>query len=143
MKKTFYDYVRKTDSCWYWEGFINKDGYGMYNNKRAHRLAYIEKHGEYPPNTVTDHLCRVRNCVNPDHLEAVSIAENVRRGNAAKITKQRWASITHCKNGHELTPDNLYLEVKDSYTRRHCKICKKSNRSRQYAREKQSRSNIN
>jgi hypothetical protein len=137
MKKTFYDYVNKTDSCWYWEGYINPDGYGVFKDKLAHRLAYLEMHGEYPTNTVTDHLCRVRHCVNPLHLEAVSRGENVRRGLSSMTTRLRHASKTHCPKGHELTPDNLYLEnSKDGWQRRHCKTCTKDRRTEQYLRNK-------
>jgi len=133
MKKTFYDYVNKTDGCWLWVGPLNKDGYGYWRDKLVHRITYLEYHGAYPPNTVTDHLCKVRHCVNPEHLEAVSIAENVRRGRASEATKLRHASVTHCPNGHEYTEDNTYRSVgKDGAPRRHCKACVKTRRKASY-----------
>ena len=137
MKRTFDSYIDKTNSCWLWTGTLNRDGYGIYQGKIAHRIAYIKANGEYPANTVTDHLCRVRNCVNPDHLEAVSIGENVRRGRVSAVVKQRHASVTHCRAGHEFTPDNLYLETgKDGYQRRHCKLCVKTRRRDAYWKNK-------
>jgi len=114
-------------------GTLNNYGYGMYKDKLAHRVAYIETNGEFPPGLVADHLCRVRHCVNPAHIEAVSIAENVRRGRVSQATKERHASVTHCPKGHEYTKDNMYLETsKDGYQRRHCKICVKARRKAQH-----------
>ena len=76
--------INKTDTCWFWTGFKNKAGYGLiYINRkltRAHRLSYEIYKGEIPKNLVLDHLCRVRHCVNPKHLEAVTSRENTLRG---------------------------------------------------------------
>ena len=87
--------VNKTDTCWLWTGYTNKKGYGEFNlshGKRlfAHRFAYQLLIGPIPKGLVIDHLCRTRNCVNPSHLESVSIVENVRRGNSSS-TKYRSA----------------------------------------------------
>ena len=131
--KHFDNYVNKTDSCWLWTGTINRDGYGVYRGKLAHRISYIQHVGLFPPGTVTDHLCRVRNCVNPLHLEAVSRGENVRRGLGRATTISRHANRTHCKRGHELTPDNLYLNTySDGFVRRTCKTCAKKRRYDSY-----------
>jgi len=60
-----------------------KDGYVQLNLARgnfyAHRLAYINAKGAIPQGYTIDHLCRVRNCINPEHLEAVTFTENIRR----------------------------------------------------------------
>lgn len=66
--------------CWLWTGSLNSDGYGRFNGKLAHRRTYLEVVGPIPDGLVLDHLCRVRNCVNPDHLEPVTQRENMRRG---------------------------------------------------------------
>jgi hypothetical protein len=77
--------------CWIWQGTVERDGYGRayINGKKelAHRAIYKQKHGTIPAGFVLDHLCRVRACVNPDHLEVVTIAENIRRGRNTKLTQ--------------------------------------------------------
>lgn len=85
----FMSFVRATESCWLWEGPTIHDGYGKFEigrNKhwRAHRFTYSVLVGPIPTGLALDHLCRVRNCVNPDHLEPVTNAENIRRGIAAR-----------------------------------------------------------
>ena len=73
-------------NCWIWRGHINKDGYGLLltrptgHSAQAHRLVYEILVGPIPPGLVIDHLCRTPACVNPQHLDPVSIGENVRRG---------------------------------------------------------------
>ncbi len=74
--------------CWVWNGRLNDDGYGVLDlswrrggpkSRSAHRLAYELFVGPIPDGLEIDHLCAVRRCVNPAHLEAVTHAENVRR----------------------------------------------------------------
>ena len=70
--------------CWLWTAYLYK-GYGRFNGGQgriveAHRFAYELAKGAIPSGLVLDHLCRVTSCVNPDHLEPVTIAENVDRG---------------------------------------------------------------
>jgi hypothetical protein len=78
--------------------------------------------------------------VNPDHLEAVSIGENIRRGHLSMLMKLKHATTTHCPQGHLYTRDNLYLDHnKDGYTRRKCKTCAKERRRLQYLREREAR----
>lgn len=104
----FWEKVEKTDSCWLWTAALSQDGYGLFRDGRsqsAHRWLYKQLVGEIPDGLQLDHLCRVRNCVNPAHLEPVTLAENARRGR-----------LTHCKRGHELTPENTYVQ-------RACKLC--------------------
>ena len=89
------------DNCWVWR--LSKcSKYGtvkMYNKQAyAHRVSYMIFKGEIPENYEIDHLCSNRRCMNPDHLEAVPRKENIKR-----ITQRR----THCKHGHEFTPDNI------------------------------------
>jgi len=80
--------------CWLWQRARSDDGYGWASlNDRtyqAHRLIYRLVVGEIPDGLVLDHLCRVRHCVNPEHLEPVTPGENIRR---SEITP---AGQTHC-----------------------------------------------
>lgn len=114
--------------CWLWLSSVNPGGYGEYlpgrtlgadgrrnPTVRAHRYAYEQVRGPIPPGLQLDHLCRVRSCVNPDHLEPVTNHENVLRGWA---TGER--TVTRCKRGHELSGENLYC----SPGRRHCRTCR-------------------
>lgn len=80
--------------CWVWRLDVNKaTGYGRISihckTHLAHRLYYERYRGPIPQGTHTDHLCRVKLCVNPDHLEVVTPAENIRRGAAAKLTMEK------------------------------------------------------
>ncbi len=75
----FWAKVEFTDTCWLWTGALDKGGYGFFQNKRAHRMSYEWAKGPIPAGLQLDHLCFVRNCVYPDHLEPVTAKENTRR----------------------------------------------------------------
>jgi hypothetical protein len=92
--------------CWLWVGGFDCDGYGKFGTEGAHRVAYRIAKGEFPPGFVTDHLCRVIACVNPDHLEAVTQRVNILRGRGISAVNAR---KTHCIFGHEFTPENTYV----------------------------------
>ena len=129
----FWSKVEKTDTCWLWTAGLNGSeevggGYGYYHHgsvmQVAHRVAYEEVVGPIPEGMVLDHLCRVRKCVRPDHLEIVTIQENVLRGVGMGA---RNAKKTHCPQGHEYTEENL---VKLASGFRRCKQCKRDDYSR-------------
>jgi hypothetical protein len=87
--------------CWIWKLSKNTAGYGRcwdpINSKNvpAHRFYYEQSYGPIAPDLQVDHLCRVPGCVNPDHLEPVPAAENVRRGRATKLTTEIVLEIRH------------------------------------------------
>ena len=118
----FWSKVNKTDSCWLWTSTLSSKNYGQFKldgkMQYAHRVAYKMLVGPIPKGLTIDHLCRVRNCVNPKHLEPVTQRENTLRGNSPTAIN---AQKTHCINGHELSENNLY---KSSPGRR-CITCAK------------------
>jgi len=103
--------INSVTGCWLWKLRLSK-GYGRFGyDKRvelAHRVAYWHWVGKIPKGLELDHLCRTRHCVNPNHLEAVTQQENIRRGEAGKITGARQRAKIHCKHGHKFTPQNTY-----------------------------------
>lgn len=84
--------------CWIWRGRKDEHGYGLTTgaggmHQRAHRAAYEMVHGPVPRELVMDHLCRVTSCINPEHLEPVTHAENIRRGLGARLTMEQAQEI--------------------------------------------------
>lgn len=133
IAENFWGKVHKSDTCWYWEGSINNCGYGqLYADggmHLAHRIAYELERQTIPKGKVIDHLCRVRNCVNPYHLEAVTYKQNTFRGMGPASENAR---KTHCINGHALSGDNMKVYV---IGKRACMNCK-----RDFARKYRERS---
>lgn len=113
----FWSNVTPTGFCWEWSGTLDRDGYGLYSNRRAHRLAWELLIGPCPLGLVPDHLCRNRACVNPDHLEWVTNRVNVLRGQGSAALRAR---KTHCPQGHEYTPESTYVRKGGQ---RSCYIC--------------------
>lgn len=95
--------VNGETGCWEWDGTRMQSGYGCLfeNGKRqyAHRVSFERVHGEIPAGLVLDHLCRVRHCINPDHLEPVTRRVNNMRG--AHPLAVAWRTNT-CRRGHDL-----------------------------------------
>jgi hypothetical protein len=93
------------NGCWLWNGRISPEGYGRISAKYVHRITYELWRGPIPEKKQIDHLCRVRPCVNPDHLEAVTQKENILRGTSPSAMH---AKQTHCIHGHLLDESNTW-----------------------------------
>jgi hypothetical protein len=118
-KKTedlFWSRVFKTDTCWLWCGALGREGYGLFSNKkqhlRAHRIAYSLIKGPIAPGMVIDHLCRVRNCVNPDHLDQTD--------NVSNSSRQIRLLRSTCRYGHPYTKETTGYKKSGA---RVCKVC--------------------
>ena len=122
------EYITEPNSgCWIWIGSRRSNGgYGQFwirgpDNKRvlAHRWSYEHFREIIPKKLTIDHLCRVRCCVNPDHLEPVANKENILRGVGACAGHARQ---THCYKGHSFDEKNT-IRCNQGVSRR-CKICR-------------------
>lgn len=128
--------VQKGNGCWLWSGYRTPFGHGTFTIRKgavryAHRVAYALHSGADLAGVVVCHRCDMPSCVNPDHLYVGTMADNARdmveRG---RISRSR-SLLTHCKNGHELTPENVYVgRVARSRSRygnhlpwRKCRVC--------------------
>lgn len=130
----FWDLVHPepNSGCWLWTGLLHVAGYGRYRKSSAdllvHRVMYEAVNGPHADGLEIDHLCRTRSCCNPQHLEAVTHAENVRRGTAWTWRLAR----THGSCGHPL--DLIY----NGYRR--CSICNTASKRKYKEKMKKLRS---
>jgi hypothetical protein len=120
---SFFAKTKQVGDCLEWQGSRYKNGYGKLGRVGivAHRIAYELTRGKVPTNMCLDHLCKNRLCVNPEHLEVVTLVENVMRGDSQHAKNAR---KTHCKQGHEFTPDNTYTPPRKPNSR-YCKKCQR------------------
>jgi HNH endonuclease len=133
--------VNEITGCWEWAGHVRADGYAQTTaggrKDYVHRIAWRAVHGPIAPGSVIDHLCKVRHCCNPKHMEAVPQSVNVQRGNLPALTAARntarSVAQTHCKRGHEFTPENTHAVP----GHRVCKECRRA-RGRGYDKKRRS-----
>lgn len=132
------------NGCMRWTANKFTDGYGAFKmdgkNRGAHRVAYELLVGPIPAGLQLDHLCRVRDCVAPDHLEPVTNAENIRRSLPYRDPGAPHRAKTHCPKNHEYTPENTRIRhyPDKGWTTRECKMCNRD-RMRAKARAREGR----
>ncbi len=102
------------NTCW-----LNRSGV---RNHKLYRRIYAYLFGAIPDGLDLDHLCLTPACCNPWHLEPVPHRVNSRRANVGENNRSK----THCRNGHELTPDNTYTYERRGWLERQCKVCHKA-----------------
>jgi len=116
---------KQGNGCWHWVGHIDKGHnygvwwFGMRKKILAHRASYILHKGQIGSLSI-DHLCRNLICVNPDHLEAVPIGVNIRRGTAGQKTGTMNRSKMHCVRGHEFNEENTRYRKSGARACRKC-----------------------
>lgn len=118
------------DGCWLWTGYVTATGYGRVavpgrRKLYAHRVSYELHVGPIPVGLTLDHLCRNKLCVRPDHLEPVTLAENIRRA---------WPRRTHCPYGHSLA--DAYVDRSARGSQRKCRTCHLSRVRARHARRR-------
>lgn len=145
MKNIIKDEVR---GCWLWTGATttrkgDPDGYGVLRvenrNMLVHRLLYEAFRGPIPDGLECDHLCRVRRCVNPAHIEPVTHRINSLRGISPQAKN---AERTHCVHGHLLSDDNVYSSPSQPGSR-YCRTCYREYQRQRYADNREERQENN
>ena len=117
--------IRVEGSCWIWIAGKDKWGYGKFTigkvTVRAHCYAYEKLIGPIPEGLTLDHTCKNESCVNPAHLDPVTLRINLLRGNTFQA---RNATKTHCLRGHAFTEENIYWKREPNGSRsRGCREC--------------------
>lgn len=131
----FWSRVDMGAGCWIWRGGRSPTGYGHFSTESykglAHRYAYMSVYGPIPEGLTLDHLCRIRECVRPLHLEPVTQRTNNRRGLSPSAIN---AVKTHCPRGHEYTPKTTYYRP---FGYRECRLCWTPNQRGRRARKRE------
>lgn len=125
------------NGCWIWNRAVDHNGYGVFTYQvggrrrytSAHRASWLAYRGDIPVDLVLDHLCRVRSCVNPSHLEIVTSRLNIQRGYAGRPS----TGGSGCRK-HD-TRDGYRKQEKDGYCRWVCRICRRRYMADYYARQ--------
>lgn len=126
LRKTGLEYLEISQGapgmCWPWAGPLSDHGYGLFPHKGrrlyAHRVAYERVNGKLARGMTVDHTCRVRSCVNPDHLEAVTRGDNLRRAVEYRRPQKKRLGHGACNHGDV----DVYV---DPSGKRVCRICRR------------------
>ena len=123
--------------CWIANG-ATTNGYAKVwtdgRRKKAHRAVWELLVGPIPEGMTIDHLCRVRRCVNPDHLRVVTMGENCKSSPAYWASQYRKKQGPYCKRGHERTLENTYVRPSGATE---CRVCHREAVLRDYYRDKE------
>lgn len=127
--------IRRTDmsgECWIWQGAVDRAGYGKIKDgegmRYAHVIAYEEAYGLVPEGLTVDHLCRVKNCIRPSHLEAVTLFENIMRSDSCGAENARKKGCPHNHGAYDAVYANGH---------RYCRQCKAEREKCRRARRKE------
>ncbi len=112
--------VNELTGCHIWSRFKDKDGYGIFRidgrSVRAHIFYYEQKYGPVPDGLELDHKCERRDCVNPDHMEAVTHAENVRRGGRVSYMTMEKAREVRARKAQGQTHKQIAEEMQIGFS---------------------------
>jgi hypothetical protein len=142
LSERIWDKVDKTETCWIWTAGKSSDGYGRQSvdghTRNAHRVVYEMLVGPIPDGMTLDHLCRVRACVNPSHLDPVSPVENWRRAqqDLGELGRATQTAKTQCPHGHPYDEANTYINRRGG---RVCRACRNAYSRARFARQQAAR----
>jgi hypothetical protein len=130
LQERFWPKVQKrgADECWPWAAGLNSNGYGRFQigsteQEGAHRVAYRLERGSIAAGLCVCHSCDNPRCCNPAHLWLGTSAENTRDRDLKGRGRNQQRDATHCKHGHEFTPENTYRRREGG---RKCRTCMKA-----------------
>ncbi len=137
----FMSKITKVNNCWLWNAGTNFKDYGNFsitiNGKtktyRAHRFIYEYINGPISEGLLVCHSCDTPRCVNPEHLWLGTVSDNA----IDSVNKKRHGMTkkTHCPQGHEYTPDNIYTRASRAKYARECRLCRRI-KSKNYEKKK-------
>lgn len=139
----FWSWADRSGDCWLWQHSTDAKGYGSYRVdgklRRAPRIAYTLAYGPIPDGMIVMHTCDTPACINPAHLRIGTEKENT-ADMFAKGRDRIWnhRGITHCKHGHEFTPENTYIKPNGA---RACRACLRERAYRRFLAERERRRN--
>ncbi len=132
-QNSFWRKVNQSGRCWIWLGTVLPSGYGRFMVKgvgylMAHRVSFTLCKHPILPTLALHHICRNRQCVNPDHMEPMTLSENTHRGRSVSVVNGK---KTHCLNGHKFTKETTRLKRKrNGLISRECRVCDRARHRR-------------
>jgi len=113
--------------CWVWEGSLSPQGYGQISINNRPYLTHRVSLALFKPDLFedvlwVDHTCKNRKCINPSHLRPVSQKINATENSSSAAAGNR--TKTHCKHGHEFSPENTRFRHIDKERRNYGRICR-------------------